>query len=62
LQPHKAPGPDDIPSRLSRDMATGIAPILTLIFQASLKKGDLPDDWRTASVAQKGLTFRSIKL
>ena len=36
LKPHKAPGPDGIPPRFLRDMATSIAPILTIIFQASL--------------------------
>jgi len=52
LQLHKAAGPDGISLRLVlKDMAASIAaPILTTIFQASLKQDDLPDDWRTASV------------
>jgi len=59
LQPHKAPGPDGIPSRLLRDMATGIAPILTLIFQ---EQGDLPDDGRTASAVSVHKKGSFIKL
>ena len=31
-------------------MAMDLAPSLTLIFQASLHKGDVPDDWKKAQV------------
>jgi len=32
-------------------MAMDLAPSLTLIFQASLHRGDVPDDWKKAQVA-----------
>ena len=36
LQPSKAGGPDNIPSRFLRDYGPFLAPAITLIFQASL--------------------------
>ncbi|MCG8034813.1 MAG: hypothetical protein JAZ03_21935, partial [Candidatus Thiodiazotropha taylori] len=50
LDPHKAQGPDNIPTRLLKDFATEITPALTLIFQASIEEGKVPDDWKTALV------------
>ena len=50
LDPHKATGPDSIPSRFLKDYAEEISPALTLIFQASLHQGDIPEDWRQAYV------------
>ena len=47
LDAHKAPGPDNIPPRLLKDTADLMAPLLTLIFQASLL---VPDDWKKANV------------
>ena len=48
LDIHKATGPDNIPTRLLKDYADKMAPILTLIYQASLP--EVPDDWREANV------------
>jgi hypothetical protein len=50
LDPHKAQGPDNIPTRLLREFAAEIAPAITLVFQASLHQGVVPDDWKTAFV------------
>ena len=50
LNPHKAQGPDAIPSRLLRECAEEISPALTLVFQASLQQGTVPDDWKPALV------------
>jgi hypothetical protein len=36
-------------TRFLREMATSITPSLTLIFQTSLERGTVPDDWKTAS-------------
>ena len=50
LDPSKASGPDGIPARFLKDMANGLAPSLTLIYQASLQQGRIPDEWRKALI------------
>jgi hypothetical protein len=47
---HKASGPDNIHGRILKECTTQIAPILTTLFNLSLKTGKIPDDWRYASV------------
>ena len=51
LNPHKAPGPDDISPRVLRETHRETAPLLQLIFDKSLSTGVVPDDWRTANVS-----------
>ena len=46
LKPNKAGGPDKITARFLKEMASALAPSLTLIFKASLVQGILPDDWK----------------
>ena len=50
IQPHKATGPDEIQGRVLKECKTAIAPVLTRIFNTSLKTGKIPDDWRHANV------------
>ena len=50
LKPHKASGPDNIPTRFLREAANELAPALCLILTASLNQGYVPDDWKTADV------------
>ena len=50
LDPHKATGPDNIPAKLLKQTASQIAPLLVLIFQASINQGKLPDDWKLAYI------------
>lgn len=50
VKPHKATGPDGIPARLLKDYAAELAPVLTLIYQASLNQGTVPADWKHAWV------------
>ena len=50
LKINKASGPDNIPNIVLKTLANNIAPILTLIFQASLDSGRLPQDWLGANV------------
>ncbi|MEW8489873.1 MAG: reverse transcriptase family protein, partial [Candidatus Thiodiazotropha endolucinida] len=50
LNPHKASGPDTIPTKFLKEAAFEIASALTLIFSASLSQGIVPDDWKTADV------------
>ena len=44
LDPQKATGPDKIPTRFLKMFAMEIAPCLTLLYQASLNQGMVPDD------------------
>ena len=70
IKPHKASRPDNIPCRLLKELAPGLAPCLTSIFQTSLSSGQLPSDWKQARIApafMKGSTclaenYRSISL
>lgn len=50
LNTKKAIGPDMVLTRILKEAATEIAPILQFIFQQSLDTGELPFDWRTANI------------
>ena len=45
IQTHKASGPDNLPARFLKEVAYEIAPVLTIVFQASLDQGHLPNIW-----------------
>ena len=51
VDPYKATGPDGIPPRLLKEVANELSPCLTLVFNASLQQGKLPNDWKRAIVA-----------
>ena len=51
IKPHKAAGPDNISARILKETADQIAPALSLVCQASLTQGCVPDDWKLANVA-----------
>ena len=50
LKIHKATGPDSIPTRLLKTVASQIAPTLTTFFQISVNQGMLPKQWKQANV------------
>ena len=50
LNPYKASGPDGIPARLLKECANEIAPALTLLFNASLKQGTVPLEWKQSMI------------
>ena len=50
LDIHKSAGPDNIPTRLLKELSTELAPILTVIFQASLLQCCVPKEWKIAKV------------
>ena len=50
LDVSKATDPDQIPSRVLRELATTIAPVLTDIFNRSYRTGARPDYWCEANV------------
>ena len=47
---YKGCGPDQIPNRLLKEIATEIASTLLLIYQSSLKQAKLPDEWKHAYI------------
>jgi hypothetical protein len=51
IKSSKASGPDLIPCRFLKELASELAPILTALFQQSLREGALPSDWKNANVA-----------
>ena len=51
LRPHKAAGPDSIPPRILRDVATELGLVLTVLFQQLYDSGTTLQDWRDANVA-----------
>ena len=50
INENKATGPDDIPAKLLKIIAKEIAPVFTLLFQASLDQGVVPEDWKKAKI------------
>ena len=50
LNPHKAPGPDNITPRVLKELPTHISPILTIIFRESYNTGEIPSIWKRAFV------------
>ena len=70
LDPAKASGPDNLTSRILKELHNEIAPMLTDIYNSSLREGKVQDDWWNAivtSVYKKGPkikaeNYRSISL
>ena len=50
LNTKKANGLDQLPIRILKETATEIAPLLQIIYMASLQQGVIPKDWRSANV------------
>ena len=50
LKPHKAAGPDKIPSRILKECSELISPILLIIFRKSLSCGKIPSEWKHANI------------
>ncbi|PKU43644.1 rna-directed dna polymerase from mobile element jockey- hypothetical protein [Limosa lapponica baueri] len=50
LDTHKSMGPDGMHLRVLRELAEVIAESLSIIFERSWRTGEVPEDWRKASV------------
>ena len=48
---HKASGPKGQNARVLKECCNEISPILALIFNESLARGDVPDEWRQVNVS-----------
>ena len=53
LKTKKANGPDEIPAFILKAAATELALALANLFQLSLDLGEVPQDWREASVVPR---------
>ena len=51
LNVHKASGPDGLNARVLTECSNEISPILALIYNESLARGEVPDEWRQANVS-----------
>ena len=51
LNVHKASGPDGLNARVLKECSNEISPILALIYNESLVRGEIPDEWRQAIVS-----------
>ena len=62
LKEHKAGGPDLIPPKVLKKAAMPLAPCLTILFNMSLHRGEVPSDWRTANISpvfKKGQRYKA---
>ena len=51
LNVHKASGPDVLNARVLKECSNEISPILALIYNESLARGEVPDEWQQANVS-----------
>ena len=52
LNPHRATGPDQVSPKLLKETGKQISPALTLVFQASINQGKVPEEWKSANITQ----------
>ena len=50
INPNKATGPDGIPARILKELCEVLAEPLALLFSCSLKKGQIPTEWKLAHI------------
>eukprot|EP00057_Strongylocentrotus_purpuratus_P029222 XP_011683696.1 PREDICTED: RNA-directed DNA polymerase from mobile element jockey-like [Strongylocentrotus purpuratus] len=50
LKSHTACGPDNLPAYLLKEISSELAPVLSLLFNASLQQGKIPHAWKVANV------------
>ena len=50
LKPHSAAGPDGIAPKLLQQCEDKLAPVLAMLYRKSLNSGQVPAEWKTASV------------
>ena len=55
LNPHKATGQDEVPSRILKIGAEELSPALVKLYQHSIDVGEVPQEWRDANVVQKSI-------
>ena len=53
LDPSKAQGPDQIPPKVLKELSNELEALLSKLFNMSLEKGQVPQDWKVAEVVAK---------
>ena len=51
LNPSKALGPDELHSRVLKELATELGPIFAHLFQQSIDSGETPKEWTLANIS-----------
>ena len=51
VNPTKSPGPDNIHPRVLKELSDELSIPLQIVFESSLEDGEIPDDWREASIS-----------
>ena len=51
LNPSKSPGPDDLHPRVYKELADVLAIPLTMLYNKCVESGEIPLDWKTATVS-----------
>ena len=70
LKPFKATGPDGVPPMILKELAPQLAPVFTILFQASINQSTIPSDWKLAHVtpvfkkgdSQRAENYRPVSL
>jgi hypothetical protein len=60
INQHKATGPNTIPGKLLKELASEISPISTTIYNASIKQGKIPNQWKEALITPLYFAIQSI--
>ena len=50
FNPHKATCPDEVSPILIKETTKQISPALILVFQASINKGKVPEEWKSSNI------------
>lgn len=62
LNPYKRSGPDNIKPHMLKELASELAPVLTIILRKLYNTGTVSDIWRSAlitTVFKKGQTYKA---